>query len=239
MTGRVHSLQSLGTLDGPGVRFVVFLQGCPLRCVYCHNPDTWEASGGMQMTPDAVFEKILRCKRYFGMDGGVTVSGGEALVQADFAHALFQLCKANGIHTCLDTSGCIWNEDVSRLLTATDLVLLDIKFTDEAAYRACSGGSLAQTLAFLERLAQREIPVWIRHVVVPGLTDSEENIRRLRELVKPFPNVERVELLPFRKLCIEKYNALGLAFALKDVPEMEQTRLNALECLLAGDGGEV
>lgn len=218
MTGKIHSIQSLGTVDGPGIRGVVFMQGCPLRCGYCHNPDTWDRNGGEETVPEAVFEKIQRLKPYFKNNGGLTVSGGEPLLQAPFVRELFRLCHAAGIHTCLDTSGCIWNDEAAALLEVTDLVLLDIKMTDDADYRTHIGCSLEKPLAFLERLEERDIPVWIRQVIVPGVNDTEENITRLNALLAGRKNIERVQLLPFKKICITKYESMGIPFPFDRYP---------------------
>ena len=218
MTGKIHSIQSLGTVDGPGVRTVVFMQGCPLRCGYCHNPDTWDPNAGETVDTAEVFAKIKRFRPYFGPEGGVTVSGGEALLQPDFVRELFTLCKNEGIHTALDTSGCLWNEKVEGLLEVTDLVLLDIKMTTDADYREYIGCSLEKPLFFLHKLEEKGIPAWIRHVVVPGLTDAPENIRRLRELLKGFSCIQKVEFLPFHKICVPKYEKLGISFPFDRFP---------------------
>lgn len=218
MTGKIHSIQSLGTVDGPGVRTVVFMQGCPLRCGYCHNPDTWDPNAGETADTAEVFAKIKRFRPYFGPEGGVTVSGGEALLQPDFVRELFTLCKNEGIHTVLDTSGCLWNEKVESLLDVTDLVLLDIKMTTDADYREYIGCSLEKPLFFLHKLEEKGIPAWIRHVVVPGLTDAPENIRRLRELLKGFSCIQKVEFLPFHKICVPKYEKLGIPFPFDRFP---------------------
>lgn len=213
ITGSIHSCQSMGTLDGPGVRFLVFMQGCPLRCGYCHNPDTWDPEAySIKATPGEVMDKVLRCRNYFGRDGGITVSGGEALMQAEFVKELFCLCQEAGIHTCLDTSGCIWNEETDRLLSVTDLVLLDIKMTSEEDYKKYTKGSLKQTLFFLDRLEERQIDTWIRHVVVPGFNDDKEDLDKLDVLVKDYKCIRQVDLLPFRKLCKEKYERMGIPF---------------------------
>lgn len=212
MTGRIHSFQSLGTLDGPGLRSVVFLQGCPLRCGFCHNPDTWDFADGKIMEAADVAARVRRYKSYFGTEGGLTVSGGEALAQAGFVAELFERCHRDGIHTCLDTSGCLHAAEEKALLAYTDLCLLDIKFTTEEEYVRYTGGSLHTTLAFLGRLQAAGVPVWIRQVIVPGLNDTPEQIDRLNALISPYGNVQKVEVLAFHKLCIEKYQALGIPF---------------------------
>lgn len=213
VTGYIHSFQSMGTLDGPGVRFLVFMQGCPLRCGYCHNPDTWDMKAySQEATAEQVFEKVWRYRNYFGEDGGVTVSGGEALMQAKFVTGLFKLCRQQGIHTCLDTSGCIMNTQVEELLGVTDLVLLDVKMTSEADYKKYTKGSLKQTIFFLEQLNERGIDTWIRHVVVPGFNDSEEDLHKFRTIIEGYDCIKRVDMLPFRKLCREKYERMGIEF---------------------------
>ena len=228
MTGHIHSFQSLGTVDGPGVRFVVFLQGCPLRCGCCHNPDTWELQTGKVFSSEQVLEKILRCRDYFGKEGGVTLSGGEPLLQAAFARELFSLCKEAGIHTCLDTSGCVWNWEVASLLEVTDLVLLDIKYTNAEDYRRYVGCEMSQVEAFLSYLQEQGIAVWLRHVLIPGYNDDEESLSRLTALRDAHSCVRRVELLPFRKLCLEKYREMAIPFALEDTPEMPAERAEEL-----------
>jgi pyruvate formate lyase activating enzyme len=178
--GRVHSVQSLGALDGPGVRFVLFMQGCNLRCGCCHNPDTWNASEGTLMSAEDVLKKAVRYKEYFGKDGGITVSGGEPLLQADFVRRVFKLCHEEGINTCLDTSGSIMNDNVKALLRVTDRVLLDVKYTTDELYKEHVGCSLSTVLDFLGYLDEKNIPTTVRQVIIPTLNDTEENILRLQ-----------------------------------------------------------
>ena len=232
MTGSLHSFQSLGTVDGPGVRFVVFFQGCPLRCGCCHNPDTREMAAGKPFTPKEVLEKVLRCRSYFGKDGGITLSGGEPLMQASFAKELFALCKAEGIHTCLDTSGCLWNEDVEELLTVTDLVLLDIKYTNDQDYKRYAGCSMEQPLHFLAELNKRGIPTTLRQVIIPPLNDGKENILRLKKIGKEHPCVNKIELLPFRKICESKYENMGIPFPFAKYDSPAKEKMSALQALL-------
>ena len=231
MLGFIHSFQSLGAADGPGIRFVVFMQGCNLRCGCCHNPDTWECGTGKEFTANEVAETIERYKSYFGKDGGVTVSGGEPLLQAEFVRELFILCKEKGINTCLDTSGSIINDNVLSLIDVCDRVLLDIKYTDEDSYRNYVGCSLSKPIEFLEILQQKSIPTWLRQVTIPTLSDDEDNIKRLREIAKAHSCVEKVELLPFRKICKAKYDNLGIDFPFEkyDIPGKEtMTKLNEI-----------
>ena len=229
MQGRIHSFQSLGTVDGPGVRAVVFMQGCPLRCACCHNPDTWDFGGGKIVSAEEIFRKIQRLRAYFGKDGGVTVSGGEPLLQADFVAELFRLCRADGISCALDTSGCVYNESVERLLSLTDLVLLDYKYTNDADYKKYTGMSMQSAEDFLARLDALGKRVWIRQVIIPTLNDSEESVRRLYALSERYSCIEKTELLPFRKLCVEKYRALGVDFPLENIPEASEELIERLK----------
>ena len=229
MQGRIHSFQSLGTVDGPGVRAVVFMQGCPLRCACCHNPDTWDLGGGKLVSAEEIFRKIQRLRAYFGKDGGVTVSGGEPLLQADFVAELFSLCRADGISCALDTSGCVYNESVERLLSLTDLVLLDYKYTNDTDYKKYTGMSMQSAEDFLARLDALGKRVWIRQVIIPTLNDSEESVRRLYALSERYSCIEKTELLPFRKLCVEKYRALGIDFPLENIPEASEELIERLK----------
>ncbi len=232
MIGRVHSIQTLGTVDGPGVRNVVFLQGCHLRCGCCHNPDTWEMHGGKEYTPEEILQTVLRYRTYFGESGGITLSGGEPLLQPEFVCKVFSLCKENGIHTCLDTSGSILTDAVRDLLSVTDLVLLDIKYTDPALYKQYVGCEMQGVIDFLEYLHQQNIPVWLRQVIIPSLNDNTENILNLKEIASRYQNVQKIELLPFRKLCTAKYESLHIEFPFKDLPEADATLLQQLSSLL-------
>ena len=232
LIGRIHSFQSLGTLDGPGVRFVAFLQGCPLRCACCHNPDTWERDGGTFCASEEVVQKAERYRDYFGAEGGITLSGGEPLLQAAFATEVFRLCKERGIHTCLDTSGSLWNADVEQLLPLTDHVLLDIKYTTDGQYRAYVGCSMDAPLRFLAELERRQIPTTLRQVIIPTLNDDEENLHALKTIAKRYTCVKNVELLPFRKICQVKYDQMGLAFPLAHLPEPTKATMARLEQML-------
>ena len=219
MIGRVHSIQTMGTVDGPGVRFVVFLQGCNLRCDYCHNPDTWAHDGAELLIDSAeLAQRANRYRNYYGKTPGITISGGEALCQQDFVIELFRECKKLGFHTALDTAGSI--QAKQELLELTDLCLLDIKYTTEAEYRQYTGGSLTQTLAFLQKLQEAKVDTVIRQVIVPGRNDTIETMDALQSLIKGYNCVKKIELLPYRNLCIEKYDALGIPFPLQ---ELEQT----------------
>ena len=212
MKGRIHSIQSLGTVDGPGVRFVVFMQGCNLRCGFCHNPDTWEMSGGTEYTADELAQKVQRFVPYFGKDGGITISGGEPLLQSEFCAELFEKCKAVSINTCLDTSGSILDDNAKKLLSVTDRVLLDIKFTDNEKYLEYVGCPLDAPMDFLSYLNEKSIPTTIRQVIIPGLNDDEDNIKKLSEIKNTFSCIDKCELLPFRKICTVKYEKMGIPF---------------------------
>ena len=230
--GRVHSIQSLGTVDGPGVRFVVFMQGCNLRCGCCHNPDTWEVSEGTEYTPEEIVSKVVRYKEYFGAEGGITFSGGEPLLQADFVREVMKLCHENGINTCLDTSGSIMNDSVKALLEETDRVLLDIKYTNEELYREYVGCSLAKPMEFLSYLNDKNIPVTVRQVIIPGKNDDEESIKELKGIISSHHCVDNTELLPFRKICQVKYDDMGIDFPFADIPEPKREDMLHLENIL-------
>lgn len=225
MIGNIHSYESFGTVDGPGIRFVVFLQGCPLRCKFCHNPDTWNATGAkIKESAEKTFEKIRKYKGYFGKKGGVTLTGGEPLVQSEFVLELFKLCKKDGIHTALDTSGYIFNDKVKEVLEYTDLVLLDIKAIDEKVYKELTGVELKNTLEFANYLKEINKKTWIRHVVVPKITDNDELLDRLANYISKFDNVEKVEILPYHKLGEFKYKELGMKYVLEGVEELSKER---------------
>ena len=241
MTGRIHSFESFGTVDGPGIRFVVFLQGCPLRCLYCHNPDTWGA-GGTEYTVDEVIERVLKYKNYFGDQGGVTVTGGEPLAQIDFVTELFTKLKERGIHTCVDTSGIMFNADSEtsvakheKLLTVADLFLLDIKHIDDEACKKLTGQSNKNTLRFAQFLSDHGKKTWIRQVLVPTLTDDDETLKRTRAFVDTLKTVEKVEVLPYHTLGEVKYEKLGMEYPLKGIEKPTKERvLNAKRILNEG-----
>lgn len=227
--GNIHSIQSLGTVDGPGVRFVAFLSGCPLRCKCCHNPDTWDNSSGTEYTAEELVSKALRFKDYFGNTGGVTLSGGEPLCQAEFAEAVFSICHENGINTCLDTSGVRLDESVKRLLKQTDRVLLDIKYTNDDLYRQNVGMSLDSAIRFLEYLNEKGIPTTLRQVVIPTVNDYAENLEALRRIIRTYGCVDSVELLPFRKICQVKYDSMSVPFPFAHIPEADSASVRKME----------
>lgn len=222
--GRIHSLETFGTVDGPGIRFVVFMQGCPLRCQFCHNPDTWDVKKGNEYTPEGLFEEIIKYKSYMDYSGGgVTFTGGEPLLQADFILEVSRMCKSRGISVALDTSGYIYNDAVAELLDYTDLVLLDIKNYDPIVYKTVTGVHLSPTLKFMDILKEKDIATWVRYVVVPELTDNLDNIKKLSNYLDEYPNVEKIELLAFHKMGEYKWEELGLDYKLTDtkVPSKE------------------
>ena len=238
MTGRIHSFESFGTVDGPGIRFVVFLQGCHLRCQYCHNPDTWGV-GGQEYSVEEVVNRVLRYKNYFGDKGGVTVSGGEPLLQIDFVTELFTALKAKGVHTCIDTSGITFKADNEavvekhkKLLAVTDLILLDIKHIDDEACKKLTGQSNENTLAFARFVSENGTKLWIRQVLVPNITDGEEDLKKLRSFIDSLATVEKVEVLPYHTMGVVKYEKLGMEYPLKDVTAPAKERvLHAKEIL--------
>lgn len=239
MTGRVHSRESFGTVDGPGLRYVVFLQGCPMRCLYCHNPDTWEGGGGTEIEAAQIIADICK-NRAFYQKGGLTVSGGEPLCQIDFLIDLFTRAKEESIHTCLDTSGILFDErnpvylqKLDRLMTLTDLVLLDIKHIDDAAHRVLTGHTNAPVLAFAHYLEQKKVPVWIRHVVLEGYTDQAAAWERLGTFIGSLSNLQALDVLPYHTMGTEKYRALGLAYPLDGIPAASsELAESAKRCIL-------
>lgn len=231
MTIKVHSYESMGTFDGPGLRLVVFLQGCPFRCLYCANPDTIAAEGG---TPTQAHE-ILRMaddqKAFFGRKGGITFSGGEPTLQAEALLPLFADLKAHGIHICLDTNGGIWNRHVEELLKLTDLVLLDIKEFNPERHRRLTGRDNTQTLRAAQWLERNNRPFWLRYVLVPGYSDFEEDIRALGERLGSYSQVQRVEILLYHRLGVHKYEAMGWDYQLKEVKENTPGQLARAEAI--------
>ena len=223
--GWVHSIQTMGTLDGPGVRFVVFTQGCNLRCGCCHNPDTWECRGGTQYDAVELAERAARYREYFGKLGGVTVSGGEPLLQVSFVKAFFEACHERGMNTCLDTSGSILTDEVKALLSVTDRVLLDIKYPTDEQYRAFVGCGIDTPLAFLDYLNEQGIATTLRQVIIPTLNDNESNVAFLKELVASHPCIDTVELLPFKKICTVKYEQMGIPFRFAGYDEPSQAEV--------------
>ncbi len=230
--GKIHSIETFGTVDGPGVRFVVFFQGCPMRCAYCHNPDTWEMDGGTEISAEELITRFNR-NRAFYKTGGITATGGEPLLQIDFLIELFELAKKEGINTCLDTSGILFPlEQIDRLLAVTDLVMLDIKHIRDEEHRALTGHSNANVLAFARYLAEKNIPVRIRHVVVPGITFEERELIELGRFIGTLPNLEKLEVLPYHSMGKVKYDSLGIDYRLKDTPQLTKAEAKEAEKLI-------
>lgn len=229
--GKIHSFESMGLVDGPGIRSVVFMQGCTLRCAYCHNPDTWGFTEGDEVTPQELVKKIIRFKPYFKNGGGVTFSGGEPLLQPDFLIEALKLCKEAGVHTAIDTAG-YGSEKYEEILKYTDLVILDIKHVDEIGYKDLVGKSKKGFDEFLQVVQKIGTKLWIRHVVVPGITNSEEHIKKLAKIIKGINNVEKIELLPYHTLGVEKYKKLGIEYRLCEVEAMSKEKLEILEKVL-------
>lgn len=227
MIGQVSSFHSFSTHDGPGIRATIFLQGCPLRCLCCHNPETWNPQGGVATSVEEIIQKVKKGLPYY-KKGGITCSGGEPLMQPNFTKEIFTEAKKLGLHTTLDTSGCVLNEEVIELLQETDLVLLDIKKTTEEEYEAFSKGSLQQTIAFLNQLEIMKKPTWIRHVVIPE-EENTRTLKQLKDLLAPYTVIEKVEFLPFKKLCLSKYEDMSLDFPLKNVDEMDSFELEQIK----------
>ena len=239
MEGRVSSVQSMGAVDGPGLRYVVFLQGCPLRCAYCHNPETWDLTGGTPYTAEDLCKTILRYRPYFGENGGVTVSGGEPLLQLDFVSEVFRLARAKKVQTALDTSAqpfapddAEWMARFDRLLENTDLVILDLKEIDDEKHKKLTGHSNKNILAMAQYVAARGVDLWIRHVLVPGLTDDADGLRQLDAFIKTLPTVRRVEILPYHTLGLFKWQNLGIPYPLDGVRVPTAEEVETAEQLL-------
>ncbi|NCA99130.1 MAG: pyruvate formate lyase-activating protein [Clostridia bacterium] len=242
ITGRLHSYETLGTLDGPGLRLVVFLQGCPLRCLYCHNPDTWDLVGGRPITVAEIIAKAQRMRPYFGTTGGVTLSGGEPLAQPHFTLALLQALKREGIHTVLDTSGTAiftaseraQDQDsatIQAILDATDLVLLDIKAPTATGFQALTGRSIAGLEQFIELAHANGQAIWIRQVIVPGMNDNQSDLKALRDFLQRFPRLQigKIELLPYHTLGVSKYKQLGIPYPLAEIGALPAEKLAELQ----------
>ncbi|MCT4632562.1 MAG: pyruvate formate-lyase-activating protein [Firmicutes bacterium] len=236
--GKIHSIETCGTVDGPGVRYVLFLSGCPLRCKYCHNPDTWAGKSNFEMTVSEVMKDLISYKEYFGRKGGLTVSGGEATLQTEFVKELFKECKKENIHTCLDTSGYCNIDSVKELLEYTDLILLDIKQMDPEKHRKLTGVRNEKILEFAKYLEKENIDTWIRYVLVPGHTDDMDDVDKLKNFIKDMDNVKKVEVLPYHRLGVEKWNQLGLDYQLEGVLEPSEESVEKVSALL-NDRGKI
>ncbi len=217
MDGYIHSTESFGTVDGPGIRFVVFMQGCPMRCKYCHNPDTWSVNAGRAVTVEELLRQYDNCKEFY-ISGGITVSGGEPLMQIDFVTELLEAAKAQGIHTCIDTSGITFNssnvEKFDRLTACCDLFMLDIKHIESGLHKELTGHENSAVLGFARYLAEKNVPVWIRHVVVPGITTDEKYLYELGRFIGELKNVKALDVLPYHVMGVSKYEKLGISYPL-------------------------
>lgn len=238
VVGRIHSIESFGSADGPGVRYIIFLQGCRMRCKYCHNPDTWASQKYESQTSEEVLKKALRYKTYWGKNGGITVSGGEALLQIDFLIDLFQRAKEKGVHTTLDTSGNPFTregeffEKFQKLMEVTDLFMLDIKHIDSVSHKDLTGQPNENILDMARYLSEQKKDMWIRHVLVPGYTDSEEQLKALQAFIKTLDTVKRVEVLPYHTLGVFKWKELGLPYGLEGVPTPDQEQIDLANKIL-------
>lgn len=241
MDGYIHSIESFGTVDGPGVRFVVFTQGCPMRCKYCHNPDTWKIGEGTRMSAEELLKQYMK-NRFFYKNGGITVTGGEPLLQVEFLIELFRKAKEQKIHTCIDTSGITYREgnttykkQLDELMQYTDLVMLDIKHMDAEEHKELTGQGNEHIFAFARYLEEKKIPVWIRHVVVPGITDQREYLVKLGRFLATLSNVKALDVLPYHVMGVGKYKELGMEYPLEGVEAAtaEQTQ-KAKKAILEG-----
>ncbi len=231
IVGNIASFESMGLVDGPGVRFVVFLQGCPLRCAYCHNPEMWNVKEKkIQMTPEELVAKIKKYVRYFGEDGGVTISGGEPLMQAKFVTEVFKLCKAENIHTCLDTSG--HGDATDELLDNTDLVILDVKELNKEKYFSLVGQKMDKFQKFLAKCQEKNKKMWLRQVIMPNYNDNKESVLKLKAFAENLNNIEKIELLPYHDMAKKKYANLGINYRLKNLPPMDKEKCKKLEKFL-------
>jgi len=230
--GRIHSLESFGTVDGPGTRYVVFVQGCPMRCLYCHNPDTWAMTGGKMMDPEYIVEQYERNEPFYQNGGGLTVTGGEPLMQVDFLIDLFTLLKQKNVHTCIDTSGIAFKKDntewikkLDKLLELTDLIMLDIKHIDPEEHKKLCSQPNDGILDFAEYVSEKGIELWIRHVVVPGITDNDEYLYKLGYFIGGLKSLKALDALPYHTMGKPKYDKLGMEYPLKDTPAMDKNVL--------------
>ena len=231
--GFIHQIETMGLVDGPGIRIVVFMQGCPLRCVFCHNPETWDKKSDIKMTSKEIVDEIRKYRPYIEKDGGVTFSGGEPLLQSSFLLEMLVMCKKAGIHTAIDTSGTGYdNKCLDEILKYTDLVILDIKSIHDKEYKEITGKEMTEFNYFVDRLLKNNNKLWLRQVIIPNINDNEEYILNLKKYIKKFNNVEKIELLPYHTMGIEKYKKLNLEYRLLETPDMDKEKCKELEKLL-------
>lgn len=241
MTGYIHSKESFGTVDGPGIRYVLFMQGCPLRCIYCHNPDTWETGKGEKITPDEVLQEFNK-NRSFYSKGGITVTGGEPLLQVDFLTELFKKAKAENIHTCIDTSGITYNTDnpaymqkLDELMKYTDLVMLDIKHIDPESHKKLTSKDNSRVLDFAKYLETKKIPLWVRHIIIEGYTDKPEDLRKLGEFIGKLKNLKALDVLPYHTMGVNKYKEMGIPYPLEGMEALPMEKaVEAKKYILEG-----
>ncbi len=229
MIGKINQIETMGLVDGPGIRVVIFMQGCILRCNYCHNPEMWDINLGKEVTPDEILHTILKYKNFFGNEGGVTFSGGEPLMQSEFLLECLKLCKKNNINTCIDTSGVGIVSYYDEILKYTDLVIYDVKATEKEKYKEITKHCMEETVKFLKYCMKNNTKLWIRQVIIPGINDNIENIEKLAEFIKCLKNVERVELLPYHILGTKKYEQLNIEYKLKNIKSMNNEKCKELE----------
>ena len=241
MTGYIHSKESFGTVDGPGIRYVLFMQGCPLRCIYCHNPDTWEIGKGEKITPEEVLEEFNK-NRSFYSKGGITVTGGEPLLQVDFLTELFKKAKAENVHTCIDTSGITYNTDnpaymqkLDELMKYTDLVMLDIKHIDPESHKKLTSKDNSRVLDFAKYLETKKIPLWVRHIIIEGYTDNAEDLRKLGEFIGKLKNLKALDVLPYHTMGVNKYKEMGISYPLEGMEALSMEKaVEAKKYILEG-----
>lgn len=241
MIGRIHSSESFGTVDGPGVRYVLFMQGCPMRCQYCHNPDTWDPSAGREMSPEEVITEYKRNRSFYGK-GGLTVTGGEPLMQVDFLIELFKLAKEENVHTCIDTSGIMYNPNnteyvkkLDALMALTDLVMLDIKHIDPIKHKQLTKQDNSGILAFAKYLEEKNVSLWVRHVIVEGITTDESDLIKLGQFIGGLKNLKALDVLPYHTMGVNKYKELGIEYPLEGMPALDhKDALKAKEFIMQG-----
>ena len=233
MQGYIHSIETLGLADGPGLRIVVFMQGCPLRCLFCHNPDTWENGNNLLTTSDDIVNAVRKYRNFIEQNGGVTLSGGEPLFQAEFTLDILKKCKKGGFHTALDTSGTGYDKDLlDEIIKYTDLILLDIKAINNLSYKKMTGKDMTEFNYFLKKIQKLNKKIWIRQVIVPGINDTKDYIIKLKKYLSKIKNIERIDLLPYHNMGLDKYKKLNMKYRLEGTPNMDKDNLKKLDKLL-------
>ena len=234
--GYIHSIETMGLVDGPNIRVVIFMQGCNLRCLFCHNPDTWKKTSNLKLNSKEVVDQIRKYRPYIEQGGGVTFSGGEPLFQSEFLLDMLKLCKKSGIHTCIDTSGTGYEKKyLNQILKYTDLIILDIKAIEKESYKYITGRDIDEFNYFVKKITKNNNKLWLRQVIIPTINDNEEYIYKLKKYIKNFKNVEKIELLPYHTMGVEKYNQLNINYRLKNISSMDKEKCNDLQKLLLKD----